>query len=259
MASLQQNILQAISDFDGIKQAIIDNGVDVPYGTDTKEYGELVRKACKKAFAKIPNWEKFFYGGKNLSVMWDCDFSGATTCKQLCTNCKEITDLPVINSHNATIHTSAFAYCEKLKKATVDCSSSTDMSSMFAGCSDITEINLVNTGKSTNLTSTFTNCSSLRTITGLDFSSVGGNHSAFYNTSSLENCVITGKLTLTKSFTCNYSDNLTVETLMSFINAFENPHLEAGNSYPAYFGSTNLDRLTPEQIAIATAKNIKLA
>lgn len=44
MATLKENILQAISDFDSIKEAIIECGVDVPHGTDTKEYGNLVRK-----------------------------------------------------------------------------------------------------------------------------------------------------------------------------------------------------------------------
>lgn len=42
MADLITNINQAISDFDTIKQAIINKGVEVPNGTPTSEYGELI-------------------------------------------------------------------------------------------------------------------------------------------------------------------------------------------------------------------------
>lgn len=45
MASLERNIKQAIADFNSIKQAIEESGVPVPYDTDTKEYGDLVREA----------------------------------------------------------------------------------------------------------------------------------------------------------------------------------------------------------------------
>lgn len=45
MATLKQNITQAIADFDGIKDAIEESGVPVPYDTDTSEYGDLIRKA----------------------------------------------------------------------------------------------------------------------------------------------------------------------------------------------------------------------
>ena len=43
MNSLEQNIAQAISDFDDIQAAITEQGVEVPEGTDTKEYGDLIR------------------------------------------------------------------------------------------------------------------------------------------------------------------------------------------------------------------------
>ena len=43
MATLEENIAQAISDFDDIAAAIEEQGVDVPAGTDTKEYGDKIR------------------------------------------------------------------------------------------------------------------------------------------------------------------------------------------------------------------------
>lgn len=43
MATIQENVKRAISDFDAIKSAIEDSGVEVPYDTDTSEYGNLIR------------------------------------------------------------------------------------------------------------------------------------------------------------------------------------------------------------------------
>lgn len=44
MANLEDTINQAIADFDEIENAIEEMGIDVPAGTDTKEYGSLIRK-----------------------------------------------------------------------------------------------------------------------------------------------------------------------------------------------------------------------
>ena len=49
MATLNENIKQAISDFDGVQAALEESGVEVPYGTDTSEYGNLVRQAVALA------------------------------------------------------------------------------------------------------------------------------------------------------------------------------------------------------------------
>lgn len=42
MATLSENITQAIEDFDSIQQSIIEKGVEVPEGTPTKEYSEKI-------------------------------------------------------------------------------------------------------------------------------------------------------------------------------------------------------------------------
>lgn len=50
MAKTVTEILQqAISDFDNIETAIEECGVDVPYDTDTSEYGNKVREVYAKA------------------------------------------------------------------------------------------------------------------------------------------------------------------------------------------------------------------
>lgn len=51
MADLKQNITQAIADFDSIEEAIEESGIDVPYDTNTSEYGDLVRAVYAKGLS----------------------------------------------------------------------------------------------------------------------------------------------------------------------------------------------------------------
>lgn len=44
-------ISQAISDFDGIEKAIEAAGVDVPFGTDTSEYGDKITEVYEKGLS----------------------------------------------------------------------------------------------------------------------------------------------------------------------------------------------------------------
>lgn len=44
MAYIEDNLVhQVIADFDDVKVAIEEQGIVIPYGTDTKEYGNLIR------------------------------------------------------------------------------------------------------------------------------------------------------------------------------------------------------------------------
>lgn len=51
MANLKRNIEQAISDFNGIEKAIEAAGVDVPYDTDTSEYGNKIAEVYQKGMS----------------------------------------------------------------------------------------------------------------------------------------------------------------------------------------------------------------
>lgn len=64
MATLKENIKQAIADFDDVKSAIEESGVEVPYDTNTSEYGNLVRKAV----AKSSNGGSYVVDGKSITV-----------------------------------------------------------------------------------------------------------------------------------------------------------------------------------------------
>lgn len=44
MATLTENITRVVDDFDDVQNAIIEKGVDIPYGTPTNEYGNKIRE-----------------------------------------------------------------------------------------------------------------------------------------------------------------------------------------------------------------------
>lgn len=55
MATLEENINQAISDFDAIKAAIEEKGVIVAHGTDTSEYAAKISEVYEKGVAVNSN------------------------------------------------------------------------------------------------------------------------------------------------------------------------------------------------------------
>lgn len=143
-----------------------------------------------------------------------------------------------------------------------DTSNGTTFNYMVGGCSTLTEVPAIDTSKGKVFQSMFTGCSALKTINKINVTgatSVTMLKDMFNNCTALENITFEGtfpvKYTLSVFST---SPNLTVDSLMSFINALSD-NTGLSSTYTVTIGSTNLAKLTPEQIKIATDKNIALA
>lgn len=141
----------------------------------------------------------------------------------------------------------------------LDTSNGTNFGAMFNGCSALTSILQLSTSNGTNFNGMFSVCTALTTISLLNMSSMSGTSciNMFYNCTALENVTFDGTIPVRGNIivfsTC---PNLTVESLMSFINALTNMSDTA--TYTITIGSTNLAKLTEEQIQIATDKRITL-
>lgn len=139
-----------------------------------------------------------------------------------------------------------------------DFSKGKNFSRMFFGCTRLVYAPALNSSNGENFLNAFNGCTNLYEIPLLDLSSATTYTNAFYKCSSLTNVTITGTIKIKdNNFKVNASDKLTVESMMSFINAFRDN--TGGTQYTVYFGPTNLAKLTDEQISVATNKNIKLA
>ena len=132
-------------------------------------------------------------------------------------------------------------------------------SNMFNYCDALTSIPQLDTSNGTDFGSMFNNCRALTSISLLNMSNVFGTNwsSMFYNCPALKNVTFEGTIPVRGNMSVFSScPNLTVESLMSFINALTNMSDTA--TYTITIGSTNLAKLTEEQIQIATDKRITL-
>lgn len=162
-----------------------------------------------------------------------------------------------------------------LDLANLDTSNVTNMSYMFSVCSSLETLKVtnLNTSNVANMTNMFANCKTLTTLdlNSFDMSNVINVSSMFSNCSGLINFVCfkyLGKAYRVK--TKNYSNykldlsrctKLSNESLMSVINNLYDLNLtyDVANGGTLYtqalvLGSTNLAKLTTEEIAIATDK-----
>lgn len=138
MADLATNINQAISDFGTIKQAIINKGIEVPNGTKTSEYGNLINNIIAASDINsiypigedgrptgdvvipdnVTNLSKYpFIENSNvLTVALPESLRGlADYCFQKCTGLQDIT----ISNKVTTIPQYCFDGCSSLSKVTL--------------------------------------------------------------------------------------------------------------------------------------------
>lgn len=201
------------------------------------------------------------------------------------TNCSSLKHIPLLDTQNVTNFSQTFAYCKNLQEIPeLNTSNATQMYMMFSDCSSLTTIPLIDTSKVENMNSMFSNCYALETIPELDTSSAVAVESMFSMCSKINNLPLldftnvsnatnflgydwdtnmaitnlVGFHNLNISFNVSNCVNLTTESLMNIIN--EALDLTTGGwNCTLTLGATNIEKLTEEQIATATAKGWTLA
>ena len=160
-----------------------------------------------------------------------------------------------INTSNIiSIGNGAFRSCSSLTTVNLPDGLTSIEGNAFQNCSSLTSISLPDSLTSVG-NGAFYGCTSLTTINLPDsVTSIGSN--AFYNCPSLEN------VTIENGFNCNNlnlssSTRYSVETMVSWFNALADR--TGQTSFKLTIGTTNLNKLTAEQKAIATNKNWTLA
>ena len=139
----------------------------------------------------------------------------------------------------------------------------TDLESMFQDCYLLTTIPLLNTSNVTDMSFMFYGCDALRSIPLLDCSNVKSAGSMFNSDFMSNHKYLTdlgGFKNLKVGLSLTKSPNLTVQSLMNVIN---NLYDFVGNGSTTTktltLGTTNLDKLTDEQKAVATDKGWQLS
>ena len=151
----------------------------------------------------------------------------------------------------------------------INTSNATSMEYMFNSCNSLKSIPALNTSKVTNVESLCQQCQKLETIAELDFEKVHHiNSSIFINCIELKN--VGGFLNLGAAFyqsannyhhTVSFSSctKLTHDSLMNVINNLYDIATKGVATQQLVLGSTNLAKLTAEEIQIATDKGFSVS
>ena len=174
--------------------------------------------------------------------------------------------IPTIDTSNVTNMRSMFYQCDSLTTMPqLNTNNVTNMRTMFYQCNLLTTIPQLDTSKVTDMQSMFNYCESLTTVPQLDASKVISIHFMFAQNRNLTN--LGGLLNLGQAYLTtenandynyeldlNMSPKLTHESLMNVINGLYDIKTKGCNTQSLRLGSTNIAKLTSEEIAIATNK-----
>ena len=201
--------------------------------------------------SKVTKMNNMFYKCISLTTIPQIDTSKVTNMSYMFYDCRALTTIPLLNTSEVRNMSNMFYNCRSLTTIPqIDTSKVTNMSNMFESCSALTYISQLDTRNVTNMSNMFLYCRSLISIPLLDTTKVTDMTNILRGCESLT--YLGGFKNLHISVNSGFienSINLTVESLMNIIN-----NLSTGSYLYLCFGSINLDKLTAEQIAVATKK-----
>ena len=208
--------------------------------------------------SNVMNMKNLFYNCISLTSIPLLDTSNVLDMTCMFSDCKSLTSVPQLDTGFVTNMNQMFSGCSSLTSIPqLDTSKVTDMGNMFGSCISLTSIPQLDTSKVTNMGNMFGYCYELTSIPLLDCSSVTVTTSPF-GYSNLNNLTdIGGFKDLKVSWSSNFLDkvpNATVESLMNVINNLYDLTANGLSGKTLKFGTTNLNKLTTEQKAVATNK-----
>jgi hypothetical protein len=269
VANLEEKINQAIADFNDIEKAIEESGVDVPYDTDTSQYGALIREgvvpkayeAGQKAeydkfwdnfqdYGNRTNYTNAFRGGygfnnQNLYPKYDICLVGSVTYM-------------FYGWSGYSENVRKINFKERMTECGVvlDTSQATNLSYTFAYfyASELPTIDLIGL-KETSTLIFGDNYEYLKSIEKIIISETTPiSTSWFRSDTGLENLTIEGTIGQ-NGFNVQWSTKLTHDSLMSIINALADKSADtSGTTWKVTLGTTNIAKLTQEECDIASNK-----
>lgn len=232
--------------------------------------------------SNVTDMREMFNGCKSLTTIPLLDTSDVTNMYYMFNSCSSLQSIPKLNTSNVTTMENMFRDCSLLQSIPLlDCGNVNRMYAMFYQCKSLTTIPQLDTSNVISMESMFYNCPKLQSIPTLNTTNVTNMYYMFNGCSSLQSIPLLdcGKITnmgtifgwnnittltdlggfkdLKISITSNFLDkapNLTTDSLMNVINNVYDLTANGLSGQSLKFGSTNLNKLTEEQIAVATAK-----
>lgn len=216
--------------------------------------------------SNVTNLTTTFAFCKSLKSIPSINTSNATNMMGLFWGCVALQSILLLNTGKVTVMDSMFQDCSSLNEVSLlDMSNVTMTRYMFQNCSALTRVPAFKTNKIQWSAHMFEGCTSLVTVPILDMSSNTWISGMFYNCTALTNLgglANYGAALSTEAYanTPDYildlsaSVNLTTDSLMNVINNLYDIKTKGVKAQQLILGSTNLAKLTSDEIAIATNK-----
>ena len=182
-------------------------------------------------------------------------------------DCRSLETIPLLDTHAVKTMYMMFENCYNLKTVPLlDMTANESIRQMFSNCRSLTTVPQFNTSNVTNVQSAFSGCNHLIDVPLLDCSKV-----TFINGEIFDDCSrlinVGGLQNLGQAYSTTSSVNntdyylslidnkqLTHDSLMNIINNLYDIATKGVKTQKIYLGSTNMAKLTAEEIAIATNK-----
>lgn len=189
-----------------------------------------------------------------------------TDCQYMFKDCISLENIPALDTSQVTSMSGLFSGCRKLLTIPqLNTNNVVFMAVMFQGCTSLVSIPELNTENVTHMNAMFQTCTNLLSVPKLKANSIVRISWIFERCSNLTNVggfENLGQAYLTTS-AANYSDykldlsasnKVTHESLINVINNLYDIKTKGCNQQQLVLGSTNIAKLTSEEIAIATNK-----
>ena len=236
-------------DLDGFSTIGINVNVPTSGGGTKIDVGGLKLKFAYSTFSTVPD---------------DLDFSKVTDMSDMFYKCDKLTTVPQLITSNVIYMSRMFSACIMLTTIPqLETSNVIDMSSMFSSCRNLKTIPQLDTSKVTDMSYMFEYCYALESIPLLDCGNVtriGGILNPNFDRDQENLTYMGGFKNLKVDLNIQKAPNLTVQSIMNVIN---NLYDFVGNGETTtktlQLGTTNLNKLTEEQKAVATNKGWNLS
>lgn len=250
----QEQIIVSDNTYDGLSKVTVNpyeanvksktitkNGIYKASDEDLDGYSEV--DVDVNLDLKITDCRYLFYSHARLDIFNElCNLISADCIDMsyMFYNCYNLTSIPKLDTSKVTIMDYMFSHCTKLVSIPeLDTSKVTNMNYMFYNCKKLVSVPELDASKVTGMYGMFANCSSLENFGG--FKNLGEAYkvpgTANYYKADLSSC-----------------PNLSHDSLMNVINNLYDIKTKGCNPQQLVLGSTNLEKLTEEEIAMATNK-----
>lgn len=216
--------------------------------------------------SKVTNMSYMFSNCSSLTEVPLLDTSSVTNMDDMFSGCSELTTIPLFNTSKVTTMNRMFSKCGAIDNLPLlDTSSVTQMNYTFNTCSSLKKIPEINTQNVTNFNSAFYRCWTLYEVPALNASKVTDVGQMFISCNKLKDfggLINLGEAYITShpanwssyKLTLKDSPELTHDSLMNVINNLYDIKTKGCEVQGLVLGSTNMEKLTSEQIAIATER-----